>query len=228
MQIADDPASQIPKVWLGPTNSWRWPWDWTYQEWALAVVSFAVGGTLLTWVLPAGAVAAGAALLAARHASRTLAPESPRRWFWTVLGTATLLLAMISPNPSTWIGPIWLPLALLLSPGIPWWTVRTFGRYVDWNRPIAWWIKVPGQVARGPREIAPAELDASGLALNVGKPLDPTPDLTPHPVHRITTAPKTGRSPASEVVVKPLKPPRFVRTDGGLQIGSTEYVWRAR
>jgi hypothetical protein len=47
---ADDEVSRLRAVWLGPDGT-RFPWDWTFTEWAIAVAgSLAVGPVSFVWI----------------------------------------------------------------------------------------------------------------------------------------------------------------------------------
>lgn len=232
-QIADDPGRQIRKVWLGPVNSWRWPMDWTFEEWGLGFVSWIVGAVLLCLVIPAGAVIGAGTFWAARTISRVIAPEEPRRTFWTVIVSVAVLCLLISTSPTTWVLPIWLPLAAALSFGVPFLVVRTWGGYVDWNRPIAYWMRLPRLVASGPRQRDEDEIDPARLALdidleNASHDRDLDPKVTPPPPPKSKHAAARPK-PVKAKITKVAKPKRerfIAATDRGHRIGATEIAWR--
>lgn len=249
-QIADDPGRQHRKVWLGAEGH-RWAWDWEYDEWIVAFGAFTIGGTLLTWVVPSGVVAGYLTYRLARWVSTSLNPDAPKTYFRTVLACGVGLCLLYSANPITWLLPIWLPLALAGSFLLPWLAVRRV-KIVDWNRPLAYWLRLPFQVARGPRQQNEDVIDPTRLMLEADLdseeigPIEQTvqfptwagpASLTwrtskPPVAARITPAPK-ARPVRTKVdpVEKRLVPiekgqhgTKFIeRTPGGIRIGNTEY-----
>lgn len=204
-QVADDPARQIPRIWTGP--SWRWAWDWTFSEWAIASITLIITLPMMVLVVPSGLVAGVALFYGARIANRTLG----RRYFWVALLAGLVLLGSISLNPLTWVLPVWAPLAIGMSLLVPMFVVRLVGRYIDWNRPVGYWLHTFGQVASGPRQKAVEEIDLKDFIFRVD-PKDPASrarGVNPEPV-----APKVKR------------PRRVYRIDGGLVLFNTTILWR--
>lgn len=179
MQRADDAGRQVRKIWVGK------PFDWTFGEWGLAFFVTLATGFLLAFVLPSALIALGGALWAARTSSRIVAPESPRRWFWTVLGLVTVFLGLLRSDPVAWLLPVPFLLALAATPLVGYLVTRKVGRLLDWNRPVAYWIRLPWRFAARPRLTPGEEIDPQALALEAsGRDLDRT-DLDVRP---ITTA----------------------------------------
>jgi hypothetical protein len=215
-QVADDPGYQVRDVWLGAKNA-RWPWDWTFPEWTVAFVVFVFGGILITWVIPSALVIALVTWRLARTLSTRINPDEPRRTFWVVVGCVVVVCAVLSLNPLTWIQPLWLPVALVVSFWLPRIAVKRYGQYLDWNRPIAYWLRMPGIVARGPRLLAEDQIDPGRLAL--GLDLKSLGHET-GPIHKIVRA-KITDAPG------PHKPRLLCRIDGGLYSERFHYalIW---
>ena len=219
-QIADDPGRQIRKPYLGPKGM-RFPFDWTLQEIGLAFVVLVAGMFLLVLVVPAGLVIAGATWAGGRPIARLTSPDNPRKRFRLIAGLVTALCLLISLNPMTWISPLFFPLAVLAGLGLPIFVVRSKGKYLNWNRPFAYWMRLPFKVARGPRELPGHEVNVAPLLLGM--------DLTGPP----TLEPTRIISPPALVIAPPVKrkPVRhqrgrhklFERTEQGFRVGATEY-----
>lgn len=231
-QVADDPGWQFKWPWLGPKGV-RWWVTWTVDEWAVAFFCWLFTTLLLLFVIPAGAVAAGITYAVARIISRSLNPESPRRYFWVFATLTGLLLFLLAPSVRTWIMPLWPPFAALFGIGSPFLVIRLAGHFIGWNRPAAYWARLPRIVAAGPRSGVSRRIDPSALALPLMAGLEPT---------RIDAPLKNGKSPATAqaaVILPPLtvqkaiagKPVRrrwIGRHENGFYIGNTRYdiLWR--
>lgn len=247
-QVADDPGRQIRGVYLGPKNM-RMPVDWTFEEWGLALIALVFGTALLVFVIPAGLAIGVAAVRLGRVVGRLTSPDRPRRNFRLFVGAVALLCLLFSSNPMTWLRPLFFPLALLAGLALPIYVVRTHGKYLNWNRPFGYWIRLPRIIAAGPRE---GQQEVTGLQqLMLGMDLekaDHRRDLEPivKPAV-ITSPPKYGKSPKSSDVeyrlvplevappVKRATPIRHQarhkmveRTEQGFRVGATEYrmEWR--
>jgi len=183
-QHADDAGRQIRQPWLGAKGA-RWPWDWTYSEWGLAAAAFTIGGTLLTWAIPSVVVAFFAIRWLADLLSR--ATDNQKRTYRLVVACLVMLCLMYSLDWRTWVSPIFLPVALLLSFIIPFRAVKLWGRYITWNRPIGYWMRLPFQVARGPRRNRQRIIDPTPLAMNLEGLSDETDEIKPG---RIVTVPR--------------------------------------
>ena len=173
-QRADDTGFQYKKVWVGK------PFDWSFGQWGLWLMVTIAAGLLLIFIAPSAVVAGGLVWWAARLVSRTLAPESPRTWFRSLLGAATVFLVLLRPDPVAWLLPVPFLLALVLTPVTGYVTVRKVGKYLNWNRNFTYWIRLPGRAAAAPRITATEAIDPNPLALeaDLGPDADRT-DLTP-------------------------------------------------
>lgn len=192
-QIADDPGRQQRSVWLGPKGV-RWPMDWTFEEWAVAFVLLLAGTFLFVFVVPAGVVVGLAAYGAARVVSRRAYPDDPRLAFRLFCGAVAGLCLMISANPMTWVRPLWFPVAVLAGIVLPWRLIPRIAGWVNFNRPIRYWIRIPRLVAAGPRERAEQEI--SPAALGMGIDLEKASHDRDYTIVRIISPAKTGKSPA--------------------------------
>jgi len=201
LQRSDDAGRQIRQPWLGAVGA-RWPMDWEYREWGVAFAAFTVGGTLITWVIPAGIVTGAVIHGAARFISRQTAPDAPKRTYRIVVGCMVAVCALLSVDPWTWITPLPWFIALAISPALPFIAVKQWGPLVNWNRPIQYWFRLPGQVASGPRALPQRSIDPSGLALDLEGLGHDTGDLVPA---RIVVIPKVR-------VRKPVQPAKPVAT----------------
>lgn len=208
VQRNDDEGRQIRQPWLGAKGA-RWPMDWTYDEWALGLFGFVVGGTLITWVVPSAVVAFIVIRSAARFISVRNNPDAPRRTYWSVVAMITTLCLFLSIDPMFWIKPLFLPLALAASLFMPSRTVKAYGKYVGWNRPLAYWIVTPWRIARGPRLVATDTINPAMLGMGLDLDdldRDDIADLVPG---RIVTIPRlkvSAREPAAGPrAAKPVK-----------------------
>lgn len=167
VQIADDPGVKIRAPWLGPAGAWRWPWDASYTSWALWAGTTAVGGALLHLAIPVVLVVAGAAYGVSRYTAALLAPERTklvrRSLYWTLM----LLSGLSVPSWRFWVFPMSFWVSLVVAPLLAVWVVRKWGKYVDSNRPLAYWLTVPGAAARGPRLDKEDEIDPTRLDLGL-------------------------------------------------------------
>jgi hypothetical protein len=244
-QRADDAGRQIRQPWLGAKGA-RWPWDWTYSEWGLAAAAFTIGGTLLTWAIPSVVVVFFAIRWLADLLSR--ATSNQKRTYRLVVACLVMLCLMYSLDWRTWVSPLFFPVAIALSFVIPFRAVKLWGRYITWNRPIGYWVRLLFQVAAGPRRKRQQIIDPTPLAMNLDGLGDETDEIKPG---RIVTVPRPRiAKPKTKPVVKakiskapkrpakvpmhersPLKPsatprnrPRLIeRTPQGIRVGKTEY-----
>ena len=184
VQRADDAGRQVRQPWLGAKGA-KWLWEWTYQEWGLAAATFFVGGFLMTLVIPSAVIAFFGIRAAARWISS--GADNPKRTFRLAAGSMVGLCAIYSMNPATWIKPTFWPIAIAVTLVLPFVAVRRWGRYVNWNRPIPYWFRLPGQVARGPRLPEPVILDPTPLLPDTDELDEDTDDLVPG---RIVTVPR--------------------------------------
>lgn len=227
-QINEDGGRQIRKVWLG-AKGLRWPMDWTFEEWGLALLTLLAGLVLLTFIVPAGVVVGAGGYGVARAVSRVTAPEAPRRHFWTILGCVAGACLLFSADPLTWIRPLWIPFAALAAFLLPILAVRWLGPYLNWNRPMAYWVRLPLQVSRGPRQDEPRAIDPSRLTLGMDLRSMDRDDL---PLTTILSPAKGGKPPLVRYETEPLVivPVRkrarrqwIERTPDGFRVGRTEY-----
>lgn len=167
-QSADDLGRGLDGIWLGPPNSWRWPVDWSFKKWGLFSASLLVSFVLMALVVPMGVVAFAAAWWAARTMAPTLNADAPRRWHWALLGAMGFVLFMLVPHPKVWMLPVWLPLVFVVAPAIGFISVRLYGRYLTWNTPMRYWLRLPRLSAGGPR-LQPARM-IDPRALDLGMP----------------------------------------------------------
>jgi hypothetical protein len=201
LQRSDDAGRQIRQPWLGAVGA-RWPMDWEYREWGVAFAAFAVGGTLITWVIPAALVTGVMIHSAARFISSQAAPDAPKRTYRIVVGCMVAACALFSVDPWTWITPLPWFIALAISPALPFIAVKRWGPLVNWNRPIAYWWRLVGQVASGPRALPQRSIDPSRLALDLETLGHDTGDLV---LARIVVIPKVRvRKPKPVATPKPV------------------------
>ena len=240
MQRADDLGRQLRRPWLGPTNSWRWEVDWTFAQWGVAALTFVLGGILLVWVVPALAVVGGLTVWGAHVASQNAKEGRETRRFRTVIGAVMAGCALMWPDPLMWIKPVFWPISVLASPVLAYYVVKWIGPYVDWNRPLAYWVRLPLRIARGPRLNKPQTIDPTRLLLEAGpdaheRSLEPRirirkvapKDIVRKPVDIVNEPVKFVNYHKEQT--KPVKIPRarlISRTPYGIQIGSTAIDWK--
>lgn len=163
-QYPDDPALGMREVWLGPANSWRWPFDATYSEWKVAAAVSLVAGLALWLFLPFIVPVAALGWLLARYIGTHVFPEKP----WGRRGVLIAYFAMLGlfvPSLHFWLAPLPLLLALLVAPLCGIVTTWRFGKWITKERPLRYWLSLPLRVARGPRVPTPHTYDVSTLAL---------------------------------------------------------------
>jgi branched-subunit amino acid transport protein len=227
-QIADDPGRQIRKPYLGPKGM-RFPFDWTLEEMALAFTVLLVGMVLLVFVVPAGIVVAWATWVGGRSIAQRTSPDSPRRRFRLIAALVAVVCLVVSANPMTWIRPAFLPVAFLAALALPILVVRGRGRYLDWNRPFGYWLRLPRLVASGPRLRPAIEVNVAPLMLtSTATPVAAEP-LTAAAAP-VTATPVIAQPLTGAIVEKRLVPltrqPRhkmIERTAQGFRVGRTEY-----
>ena len=208
VQRNDDDGRQIRQPWLGAKGA-RWPMDWTYDEWALGLFGFIVGGTLITWVVPAAVMAFIVIRSAARFISIRNNPHAPRKTYLLVVAMMTTLCLILSVNPMFWIKPIFLPFALVASLFMPSRTVKAYGKYVGWNRPLSYWIAMPFRIARGPRLVPTDTINPAMLGMGLdleSLDRDDTADLVPGRIVTIPRLKTPARKPAPQALApRPVK-----------------------
>jgi hypothetical protein len=167
IQIAEDIGVKIRAPWLGPPNAWRWPFDAWYGAWALWGALTVLSWMVLHWALPAGVILIAGVYLISRYTGQQVMPDRPALIRRTLTGMILLLLIPILPNWRLWVLPMSFVMAAIVAPMVGLWLVRRYGKYVDPNRPMAYWFTVPGNAARGPRADKEDEIDPARLALAV-------------------------------------------------------------
>lgn len=225
--MADDPGRQIRKPWLGPKGL-RWPMDWTFEEWGLAFFVLLAGLALIIFAVPAGIVIAVATWRAATVISKRISPETPNATFWLFSLSVAGVCLMLSPHLTTWIKPLWFPVAVLVALLLPIYAVRRVGNVINWNRPVAYWLRLPIIVARGPRREGVIDINPSALMIEA---TDRSTDLEPVAKPTVTASPKRGDVEFRTVPLNELAPPvkraprhKLVeRTAEGFRVGGTEY-----
>jgi hypothetical protein len=208
VQRNDDDGRQIRQPWLGAKGA-RWPMDWTYDEWALGLFGFIVGGTLITWVVPAAVMAFIVIRSAARFISIRNNPHAPRKTYLSVVAMMTTLCLILSIDPMFWIKPIFFPFAIVASLFMPSRTVKAYGKYVGWNRPLAYWVLMPFRIARGPRLVATDKINPAALGMGLdldSLDRDDTADLTPGRIVIIKRPTYKVKRPASQPTPRAPKP----------------------
>lgn len=163
-QVADGAARQMRRVWLGPEGI-RWPFDATFEQWAVGAV-LALADFLLLWlILPPVLVFGLIVWQFSTRLARLIMPDRARLAAWGLGGTAGLLLALLAPNPRAWVLPMpfWLagPAAAILAVL----SVRSVAHFIDWNRPAAYWLGLIRKTAAGPRPYAARQIDPEALRL---------------------------------------------------------------
>jgi hypothetical protein len=152
-QRSEDAARNLRSIWKGPTGGWTWPFDATYTEWAIGLLTIPLWFLLLWLVAPVGVLVFICAWWAGRWLangfsldqlaritfSRRSAARQRGRWLGVGLVVAFALL--LDPNPGSWIfpSPFWLagPLAVIVS----WRVVKAVRPYIDANRPVSFWVR---------------------------------------------------------------------------------------
>jgi hypothetical protein len=236
IQIADDPGVKIRAPWLGPQKGWRWPWDASYSSWALWGGASVVIWLLLHLAIPAGLVLGAAAYSLSRYVAPLLAPERTKLFRRGLTSTLLVLLALAVPYWRVWVFPMSFWVALVIAPALAVFAVRKWGKYVDSNRPIAYWLTVPVQAASGPRLDEEDEIDPARLGL--GLDLKELSDERDYHISIDTIFGKaelTGKTrkrlakvdPAEKRLVpvsKDQHSTKFIaRTERGIRIGNTEF-----
>jgi hypothetical protein len=161
IQRSEDASRNLRSPWLGPTGAWRWPFDATYTEWAIGLLSVPVLFALLWLVVPVGGIVGLSAALFGRWAANGMAldhlarltfsrPAAARRRGQVVIaGVAVLFGLVIVPNPAKWIfpSPFWAagPLAVLVA----FLLVRQARPFIDGNRPVTFWLRTLPEQWRG-------------------------------------------------------------------------------
>jgi len=163
-QVADGAARQMKRVWLGPKGM-RWPFDATFVQFGVGVL-FVVAYFFLLWLVVPPVIAVGVAVWQfSTRLARLLSAEHEVRTRRLLAGSCWLLLVLLAPNPSLWVFPMpfWLagPAAAIL--GVL--SVRQVGRFIDWNRPVGYWLAMPRRVAAGPRLRPEREINPEALRL---------------------------------------------------------------
>lgn len=163
IQRSEDPARNLHGVWLGPSGSWRWPFDATFTEWGIGSTAFVVLVVMLTFIAPLGLVLAVGALAFARWISALVPADSwagllhttaerarPRaRRIGTGLIVALGLLAF--PSVSTWLLPMPWVLAVFTALYLATRFVKIVRPHVNGNQPVTYWAKALRHVVHGPR-----------------------------------------------------------------------------
>jgi hypothetical protein len=180
MQRSDDSGRNLRGVWLGPEGAFRWPFDATFTEW---LVGFALVGPafVVLWLVAPFGVLIGALTWAgagwiARNGNVGFGSARARRWTWT--GVIIALILLLIPSATTWVLPMpwWLaiPSAVAASAAL----VRAARPYLDGNRPVAYWINTLSNIASGPRPLRPvAEITPEGFTVIDGHDGDLSDDL---------------------------------------------------
>lgn len=164
-QVADGAITQMRRIWLGPKGI-RWPVDFTFGQYGVGAALFLADSFLLWRVLPPVVVFGVIGWFLAVRLGRLLMPERDRLARRGLLVAYWLLLILLAPNPAVWVLPMpWYfagPVAAVLA----WLTVRRVGPYLDWNRPMLYWLALPRRVASGPRLNDTTEIDPEPLRLD--------------------------------------------------------------
>lgn len=167
-QLADDPArivvSKTP--WLGSPGSFRWPWDWSYTTYKV-IAMLVLPVFLLTWlVLPIGLYAAVGIRAGTRFALQRMPTLPAGRWWLPVAMAAVVLLnvgtGVLLPMPF-WAAGLATPIAAAM-------IARRIDPYVDFNRPLRFWLSTLYAMTTGPRAtraVAEGETAAPAVAEDV-------------------------------------------------------------
>lgn len=157
-QIADDAAREMKRPWLGPSGSWRWPFDATFTQWGAGAACTLAAVVPLWRIVPVGLLLlAGGWWLGARLGP-LVAPERARAAQGVLTGAAWLLAALVAPSWPLWASPMPLLAAVPVAAVLAILLVRRFGSVLDHNRPPAYWLALPWRVASGPRPGEPLEI----------------------------------------------------------------------
>jgi hypothetical protein len=219
--VADDPGRQIRKPYLGPKGM-RFPFNWTLEEMGLAFMVLLVGMVLLVFVVPAGAVVAAVTWFGGRSVARLTSPDSPRKRFRLIAGLVAVICLLISFHPMTWIGPLFFPLAVVAGLVLPIYVIRHYGRFLNWNRPFRYWLRLPRLVAAGPREMKALEVNVAPLMITAKK--DSQPPLTGTIVEKRLVPLETALVLAPQVKRKQRGRHKYIeRSPNGFYVGKTEF-----
>ena len=202
VQSADDQGRELDGIWLGPPGSWRWPVDWSFKKWALFAVASLLSLAAMIFIVPFGVILAVCAYQGARWMAPTFNADAPRTWRRILFGALLFVLATVVHSPRVWVLPVFAPLAFLLAPLIGALAVRLYGRFLTWNTPMGYYLRMPRLVAGGPRPLGARTIDPNALALEGG---DTNRSLTP------TTA---VIRPSQPVRVSPALAPPVRRSTG--------------
>lgn len=244
-QLADDAGRQQKWPYLGP------PITRPGAYWGVALATLLVGMPLLIFVIPAGLVLAVLAYGGARWASGRINPDDPRVYFKVILGAVALLALLVSAHPSTWINPPHPILAIILGLVLPFVVAEATSRYIDWNRPVQYWLRLPARVASGPRARPARTYDTAPLMLTPLADADHSTSLDPIIIPKAIEPARPRRA----LTATPLPPPtiehdsmrlvpirhstdgpkrpagrhkKIERTATGLRIGRTEFQFTDR
>lgn len=181
-QGADDAGRELDPPWLGPKGI-RWPVDWSVKKWVTFGVVTNVAAMAFAFVLPLALVLGVLAGAGGRSAGRLIDADRPRRWTFAVVIPVLGLVLLLVP-----LRALALPMPLLLVPfaavASGFWFTRLYGRLLDWNRPIGFYLRMPRLVAAGPRLRPEREVDPARLVLTAG----PDADRRDYePVHKVTS-----------------------------------------
>jgi hypothetical protein len=163
IQIADDAARSMKRPWLGPAGSWRWPFDATFTQWGVGTALAAVLVVPLWRFMPLGLLAIVAGRWFGRLLGPLVAPERSRMVGWCLSAALWLLLALVNTQPRSWLLPVPGVLAPVLASAVAVLVVRRVGRFINFNRPVSYWLVLPWRAAAGPRPGAPVQIDVSDL-----------------------------------------------------------------
>lgn len=240
-QSADDAGRELDPVWLGPKGI-RWPFDWSIRRWIFFALTTAVVGLLFAFALPLALVLGVLVGWGGRSAGRLIDPDRPRRWMWVLVGVSLAFVLLLLPLHALAL-PMPFPFVPFAAVGTGLYATRLYGRLLDWNRPIGFYLRMPRLVAAGPRLRPEREVDPARLVLTAGpdadrRDLEPvrkidTIDMSVTQVNgaSLTSFRRTGSGTVPEITVtntvapipiaRPKKPRWIQAVPGGVRIGNT-------
>lgn len=165
-QIADDAARQMRRPWLGPSGSWRWPFDATFTQWGVGAALTVAAFVPLWRVVPSGLLVLVLGWSVGAWLGPLLAPQRPRRVHLGVAACVWLLAFLVLPSWRVWAFPLPLLPAAPVAAVVAVLIVRRTGTLINHNRPVTYWLALPLRAASGPRAGQRTDIDLSDLEIH--------------------------------------------------------------
>lgn len=149
----DDLAKNVPSVWLGDPSLTRWPFDASYGQWIGGF--FLLGPVFVTmgFAVPVIVWMVLGSWFFGKFITSRFREDWPAfllsRWTWRAVFLLFTLLAV--PSPKSWVNPMNLIVALLLTPVVVFLIVRRYSRFFTPRTPLLYWIAVLWKILTRPR-----------------------------------------------------------------------------